>query len=424
MSGRYDVDRQVSSWLVSERPSAPPDGLLEAVIREVGATARRPGWQIADRWAWRHGAQLRVAARRLVLVGIVAALALVTLWIVAAVGSPRPALPYGLARAGFIAFDTAEGIVVDRADGTDRHVIVPPDGTSVSPTWSRDGLHLAYWHRPGASGPWSLMVVDPDGAGSSLVAHGVTLKEREETLNQPSNIAWSPDSRRIAFAGDVEGGGQGIFVATIDRIGAKLITDPSLKAIDPAWKPDGSVIAFQSQQTETLHVVGPDGTSEHQLASLRYTGLWPDWSPDGSVVATMAWVPSADDPNSGQTEVFTVSADGSIITNISRDPAGDFSPAWSPDGSRLAWARIPEDGSARAFIVVAQLDGPNVVEIRIDADLAPPVWSPDGTRVFSYVQGPDDTFHELVVIDPGGIAPTVRLPAEGNIGNGNWQRLP
>jgi Tol biopolymer transport system component len=142
------------------------------------------------------------------------------------------------------------------------------------------------------------------------------------------------------------------------------------------------------------------------------------------LVATMAWVPSPDDPQSGQTEVFTVSADGTIVTNISRDPADDFSPTWSPDGSKLAWARIPEDGSARAFVVVANLDGPNVVEIRIDADLAPPVWSPDGSRIFSYVQGPDGTFHELVVIDPGGIAPVVRLPAEGNIGNGNWQRLP
>jgi Tol biopolymer transport system component len=322
-----------------------------------------------------------------------------------------------------IAFDTAEGIVVDRADGMHRRVIVKSDGTSISPTWSRDGLHLAYWHRSGSSGPWSLMVVDPDGAGPSLLADGVTLREREETLNQPSNIAWSPDSRRIAFARDVEGG-QGIFVATVGRSDAKLITDPALKAIDPAWKPDGSVIAFQSQPSETLHVVAPDGTGEHQLASLAHTGLWPDWSPDGLLVATMAWVPSPDDPQSGQTEVFTVSADGTIVTNISRDPADDFSPTWSPDGSKLAWARIPEDGSARAFVVVANLDGPNVVEIRIDADLAPPVWSPDGSRIFSYVQGPDGTFHELVVIDPGGIAPVVRLPAEGNIGNGNWQRLP
>ncbi len=75
-------------------------------------------------------------------------------------------------------------------------------------------------------------------------------------------------------------------------------------------------------------------------------------------------------------------------------------------------------------MVVADPDGPNLTEMRVDADLAPPVWSPDGTRVYSYVQAPDGTFAELVILDPEGVAPVVRLPATGNIGNGNWQRLP
>ena len=118
-----------------------------------------------------------------------------------------------------IAFDTAEGIVVDTADGTARKVIVEPGGQSISPTWSRDGLHLAYWHRPGDVGAWSLVVVNPDGTGSTVLAEGITLKEREESLAQPSNIAWSPDSRRIAYAADV-GDGHSIFVATLGRTGA------------------------------------------------------------------------------------------------------------------------------------------------------------------------------------------------------------
>jgi TolB protein len=138
----------------------------------------------------------------------------------------------------------------------------------------------------------------------------------------------------------------------------------------------------------------------------------------------MAWVEDQNDPTKGQSEIFTISADGAVVTNISRDPADEFSPTWSPDGSRLAWDRVPSDGSARAYLVVARPNGPNVVEIRIPADLAPPTWSPDGTRIFSYVTGSDGAFHELIVIDPNGVAPIVRLPAEGNIGNGNWQRLP
>jgi Tol biopolymer transport system component len=347
----------------------------------------------------------------------------VAAWVVALVGSARPAPPFGLTRAGLIAFDTADGIVVDTADGTARKVIVEPDGQSISPTWSRNGLHLAYWHRPGTSGAWSLIVVDPNGTGSSVVAESVILRHREADLAQPSNIAWSPDSRRIAYAADV-GDDTSIFVATLGRPGGVRITDPSLKAIDPAWRPDGSLIAFQSAQTETLHVVAPDGSGEHQLAALPHTFLWPDWAPDGSSIATTAFVEDPDDSTKGQIDIFTISANGAVVTNISRDPADEFSPTWSPDGSRLAWDRVPSDGSARAYLVVARPNWPNVVEIRIPADLAPPTWSPDGTRIFSYVMDSDGAFHEIVVIDPDGVAPIVRLPAKGNIGNGNWQRLP
>jgi TolB protein len=125
-----------------------------------------------------------------------------------------------------------------------------------------------------------------------------------------------------------------------------------------------------------------------------------------------------------QFDIFVVSADGSVVINASHDASDEYSPTWSPDGSLLAWARVPVDESARAWIVVSQPDGPYLTEIREPADLAPPVWSPDGTRLYSYVQSDDGTFQELVIIDPTGRVPIVRIPSTGNVGNGNWQRLP
>jgi Tol biopolymer transport system component len=418
MTARHDVERQVTAWLETERPTTAPDGLLEAIQREVASTHRRRSWLIGDRWIWRYGAGLRTAARGLALAAVLAALILLLPLIVGLIGSARPAPPFGLTRSGLIAVDTADGIVVARADGTDRKVLVPSSGgQAVSPTWSRDGLHLAFWERPDRDGPWSLVVVDPDGTGRQVLAEHITLRGREEGLAQPSNISWSPDSGRVAFAADVEGGGTAIHVARLGESNPTRITDPALLGIDPAWSPNGDVIAFQSAATGTLRAVTPDGTNEHRLSSLSGTFLWPDWSPDGSRLATAAFTES-------QSDIFVVSRDGTGVTNVSRNAAQEYSPSWSPDASRLAWARVPIGGTDRGWVVVTNPDGPNLTEIRINADLAPPVWAPDGTRIYSYVQATDGTFKELVVLDPSGVEPIVRLPAEGNVGNGNWQRRP
>jgi Tol biopolymer transport system component len=417
MSTRSDFDRAVESWLADVRPTSAPPWLLDETRERLAATPRRRQWLIVDRWTWNANARRAMAGGRFVLVA--ASLLLLVLAIVAAVilvGSSRPAPPFGLTTPGYITMDSADGIVVARIDGSQRHVLVPKDGESIVPIWSRDGLHLAFWHRETPGTPWALTVVDQDGGGRRVLAEGVTLREREEAFNQPSSISWSPDSERMAYAADTPSG-SAIFVADLDDGAPTRITDPALKAIDPAWGPDGTNIAFVSGASTTLHSVASDGSNDHQLASLKDIVLWPDWSPDGALIAVSA-------VNDDQLDVFTVSADGSTVTNVSHDPSAEFSPSWSPDGNRLAWARAPADESARAYVVVSDRAGTRVVELRTPADLAPPVWSPDGTRLYSYVGNDTDGFYQLLVLDPEGEAPAVRIPADGNVGNGSWQRLP
>jgi Tol biopolymer transport system component len=85
--------------------------------------------------------------------------------------------------------------------------------------------------------------------------------------------------------------------------------------------------------------------------------------------------------------IYTVRLDGSDLTELSEDPAGDAWPAWSPDGSRIAFRR----GFNR--IMVMDRDGGNPVVLatfsgdNLEFDLSP-VWSPDGSKVLF------DTFGE------------------------------
>ena len=315
MTARADFDRQLTTWLVDERPTMAPEGLLDEVIDRVAATPRRPGWQVADRWFWTRAASRAATVIRASLVAAVVVLLLLA--IIAAVilvGSPRPAPPFGLTTAGLIAFDAAEGVVVSRADGSDRRVVSGGAGQAASPTWSRDGLHLAFWQHDRPGTPWNLVVFDPGRDSFQTLATNVTLRGREAVFGWPSNIAWSPDSRRIAFAGDVDQWTSGIYVSELGSAGATLIADPALNAIDPAWAPDGAEIAYQSGRDFTLHLVAPDGSGDHALRQPQRSELWPDWSPDGTRIATMAWV-------GPQYDIYVVSRNGSIARNVSRNRA-------------------------------------------------------------------------------------------------------
>jgi hypothetical protein len=72
-------------------------------------------------------------------------------------------------------------------------------------------------------------------------------------------------------------------------------------------------------------------------------------------------------------------ADGSNQTRLTQDPAGDWSPAWSPDGSRIVF-QSDRDGNADIYVMHA--DGSNQTRLtRHAAGDWSAAWSPDGNRI-------------------------------------------
>ena len=80
-------------------------------------------------------------------------------------------------------------------------------------------------------------------------------------------------------------------------------------------------------------------------------------------------------------ELFSVPAEAGSWRNLTKSPGvADRHPAWSPDGSRIAW--FNDDGGEYALIVAGQ-DGSDVrrIEITEPSFYFQPEWSPDGTRL-------------------------------------------
>ena len=234
--------------------------------------------------------------------------------------------------------------------------VMAPDGSGLArigdgydPSWSPDGNRIAFWRTSGAYGS-DVYVMDADGGNVTLVARNGY---------QPT---WSPDGKQLAF------GCGGICVIRLDGTGRRVVTthevQPAVPAqcirdSDPTWSPNGTTIAFSrwpdSRIPETMCLpliaafmfpfdfwtevwfVESDGTGQRVLRDadgrpLTYAG-WPAWSPDGSQLAFFAL-------HGGYEAIKVANADGSNLRDVVRRTPANFEeflggPDWSPDGRQV-----------------------------------------------------------------------------------------
>lgn len=242
-----------------------------------------------------------------------------------------------------------------------------------------------------------------------------TLVERSEILIDHG--AWSPDGRHIAF--DTSLGGSGIWIIEVSESGQtasqpKLLFDlPNAHEANPVWSPDGAKIAFTVDGS--LYIGSVDGSEPHNLsADVPATALF--WSPDGarvlySSMGDTGWMVQSVHAETGEkTEIasgegtaylYGVSPDGMLLVGIEggagrilmMDVASGevtdlevdgYVPAWSPDGTKLAYATWINGYQMGYEVFVMDKDGENNEILTEDflIDVTGSIeWSPDATRL-------------------------------------------
>ncbi len=160
----------------------------------------------------------------------------------------------------------------------------------------------------------------------------------------------------------------------------------------PLLQNGGGRIAFVANGD--IYVINPDGSNEINLTNHPARDSLPAWSPDGTRIAFVS-------DRDSKHEIYVVNADGSNLKKLTslniESSWSSNAPVWSPDGTKIAFAYAL---NAEGMIYIMNADGSNLTVVghyRWNTDLS---WSPDSSRI-AFISHPDDT-DTLTVVNTDG----------------------
>lgn len=207
------------------------------------------------------------------------------------------------------------------------------------------------------TGTLAIFTMNPDGSDLQFLTDNDGLG-----ASQPE---WSPDGTWMAFTSDDD-----IWIMNGDGTGARRLTVHPARDSRPAISPDGQRIAFVTMRNgaSDVYVIAVDGTGEARLTDHPALDADPDWSPHGTEIVFHS-------RRNGTDEVHIMEDDGTNVRQVTPGNLWTACEAWSPDGELIAFGALGQlrwikpDGTG--LVQLTHAIGPNNC----------PSWSPDSHQI-------------------------------------------
>lgn len=245
-----------------------------------------------------------------------------------------------------------------------------------------------------------------------------------------SQPAWSPDGKMLAFASRYnQNGSSQIYTVNADGSNLQMITSMNGNNFHPTWSPDGKQIAILHNYIETgsdIYIISAFASNAENdqnyinLTNSDATGIYdyPEWSPDGRRIAYQAFWEN-------NWEIFILNTDGSskpVQLTRAKNRENDWSiqPSWSPDGKQIAFASN-RSGNWDIYLMSNRGGGAKALTKDEFYDVMPD-WSPDG-RLIAFSSNRDGLLQIYLMANNGsGIIQLTKMPGETS--EVDWRPIP
>jgi dipeptidyl aminopeptidase/acylaminoacyl peptidase len=265
------------------------------------------------------------------------------------------------------------------ADGSGHRALTSGRRSDAAPRWSPDGKRIAFLGE--VDGQGQLLLLAPDSGQLTQLTHGT---------EAPKSIRWSPDGQSIAFTALVRGAEPKLADLPAAPDGAKWAA--------PAKVYDQLVYRFNElgylpPGYSQIFVISADGGAPRQVSSGSFqNGGWvefasvPAWTPDGRYLIASVNRHADYQSEPLDTDLYEFAVKDGSVRQLTTRKGPNNAPAVSPDGKLIAYTGFDDRRLAyqvtKLYVMNRDGSGVRALSDKLDRDVASPVWAGDGSGVY------------------------------------------